>query len=96
VEFEPAFGRLLMDNWRLPGDVQEAASQWREYRTSTHGDLAGTVHAAHLLATHTMHPQLLTEELVLESPVFEKLGMFPDDRKTMLAKRDHVRALAGI
>jgi HD-like signal output (HDOD) protein len=96
VEFEPAFGRLLMDNWRLPGDVQDAASQWRDYRSSAHSDLAGTVHAAHLLATHTMHPQLLTEELVLESPVFEKLGMFPDERKSMLAKRDHVRALAGI
>jgi HD-like signal output (HDOD) protein len=96
VEFEPAFGRLLMDNWRLPGDVQDAASQWRDYRTATHNDLACTVHAAHLLATHTMHPQLLTEELVLESPVFEKLGVFPDDRKAMLAKRDHVRSLAGM
>jgi HD-like signal output (HDOD) protein len=96
VEFEPAFGRLLMDNWRLPGDVQDAASQWRDYRSATHGDLACTVHAAHLLATHTMHPQLLTEELVLESPVFEKLGVFPDDRKAMLAKRDHVRSLAGM
>jgi hypothetical protein len=39
---------------------------------------------------------LLSEELVLESPVFEKLGVFPDDRKAMLAKRDHVRALAGM
>jgi HD-like signal output (HDOD) protein len=96
VEFEPAFGRLLMDNWRLPGDVQEAASQWRDYGAATHSDLACTVHAAHLLATHTMHPQLLSEELVLESPVFEKLGVFPDDRKAMLAKRDHVRALAGM
>jgi HD-like signal output (HDOD) protein len=96
VEFEPAFGRLLMDNWRLPGDVQDAASQWRDYRSATHGDLACTVHAAHLLATHTMHPQLLSEELVLESPVFEKLGVFPDDRKAMLAKREHVRSLAGM
>jgi HD-like signal output (HDOD) protein len=96
VEFEPAFGRLLMDHWRLPGDVQDAASQWRDYRTAAHGDLACTVHAAHLLATHTMHPQLLTEALVLESPVFEKLGVFPDDRKAMLAKRDHVRSLAGM
>jgi HD-like signal output (HDOD) protein len=95
VEFEPAFGRMLMDNWRLPGDVQDAACQWRDYRGATHSDLACTVHAAHVLATHTMHPQLLTEELVLESPVFEKLGMFPDERKTMLAKRDHVRSLAG-
>jgi HD-like signal output (HDOD) protein len=96
VEFEPAFGRLLMDNWRLPGDVQDAASQWRDYRNATHNDLTCTVHAAHLLATHTMHPQLLTEELVLESPVFEQLGVFPDDRKAMLAKRDHVRSLAGM
>ena len=96
VEFEPAFGRMLMDNWRLPGDVQDAACRWRDYRSATHSDLAGTVHAAHVLATHTMHPQLLTEELVMESPVFEKLGMFPDDRKAMLGKRDHVRSLAGL
>ena len=96
VEFEPAFGRLLMGNWSLPQEVQDAASDWRNYRESKHSDLAGTVHAAHLLATHTMHPQLLDEAVVIESPVFEQLGVFPDDRRTMLARRDHVRALAGI
>jgi HD-like signal output (HDOD) protein len=95
VEFEPAFGRLLMNNWLLPQDVQDAASNWRNYRESRQGDLAATVHAAHLLATHTMHPQLLAEELVVEDPVFEQLGVFPDDRRRMLAKRDHVLALAG-
>jgi HD-like signal output (HDOD) protein len=96
VEFESACGRLLMDSWLLPKDVQDAASDWRNYRESGHSDLAGTVHAAHLLATHTLNPQLLTEELVLDSPVFEQLGVFPDDRRRMLAKRDHVRALAGM
>jgi HD-like signal output (HDOD) protein len=96
VEFEPAFGRLLMDGWLLPKDVQDGASDWRNYRESNHSDLAGTVYAAHLLATHTLHPQLLNEEVVIESPVFEQLGVFTDDRKRMLAKRDHVRALAGI
>ena len=96
VEFEPRFGRLLMDSWRLPEDVQDAASEWRNYAGSSHSDLAGTVFAAHLLATHTMHPQLLSEELVLESPVFEQLSVFPDDRRRMLAKRDQVRSLAGI
>jgi HD-like signal output (HDOD) protein len=96
VEFEPAFGRLLMNNWSLPGDVQDGASDWRDYRNSIHSDLAGTVNAAHILATHTMYPQLLSEETVLGDPVFEKLGVFPDDRRAMLAKRDHVRSLAGI
>jgi HD-like signal output (HDOD) protein len=96
VEFEPAFGRLLMSTWRLPGDVQDGASDWRNYRESPHSDLAGTVHAAHLLATHTLHPQLLSEEVVVESPVFEQLGVFSDDRRTMLAKRDAVRSLAGV
>jgi HD-like signal output (HDOD) protein len=96
VEFEPAFGRVLMNGWLLPKDVQDAASDWRNYRDSSHSDLAGTVHAAHLLATHTLHPQLLGEELVIESPVFEQLGIFPDDRRRMLAKRDQVRTLAGI
>jgi HD-like signal output (HDOD) protein len=96
VEFEPAFGRLLMNGWLLPKDVQDAASDWRNYPESIHGDLAGTVHAAHLLAIHTMHPQLLGEELVIDSPVFEQLGVFPDDRRRMLAKLDHVRGLAGV
>jgi HD-like signal output (HDOD) protein len=95
VEFEPAFGRLLMNSWLLPEDVQDAASEWRNYRESSHSDLAGTVHAAHLLATHTMHPQLLDAELVIENPVFEQLGVFPDDRRRMLGKLEHVRALAG-
>jgi len=96
VEFEPTFGRLLMGSWLLPKDVQDAASDWRNYRQSNHGDLAGTVHAAHLLAAHTMHPQLLDEGVVIDDPVFEQLGVFPDDRRRMLAKRDHVRALAGL
>lgn len=96
VEFEPRFGRLLMCSWRLPDDVQDAASDWRDYGKSGHSDLAGTVNAAHLLATHTMYPQLLDENLVLESAVFEQLGVFPDDRRAMLAKREHVRALAGL
>jgi HD-like signal output (HDOD) protein len=95
VEFEPAFGRLLMNSWLLPNDVQDAASEWRNYRESSHSDLAGTVHAAHLFATHTMHPQLLDEALVIENPVFEQLGVFPDDRRRMLGKLEHVRALAG-
>jgi HD-like signal output (HDOD) protein len=95
-EFEPRFGRLLMSNWCLPDDVQDAASDWRDYRNSPHSDLAGTVHAAHLLATHTLHAQLLDDALVIESPVFERLGVFPDDRRLLLAKRDHIRGLAGM
>jgi HD-like signal output (HDOD) protein len=100
VEFEPAFGRLLMNVWQLPKDVQDAATEWRNYGRNlsepSHRDLAATVNAAHLLATHTLHPQLLDEEVVLESAVFEQLGVFPDDRRRMLARRDHVRSLAGM
>ena len=96
VEFEPAFGRLLMNNWLLPQDVQDAASDWRNYRESRQSDLAGTVHAAHLLATHTLHEQSMTEDMLVESAVFEQLGVFPDDRRRMLARRDQVRALAGV
>src|SRR5882757_6677621 len=66
IEFEPRFGRLLMSTWRLPDDVQDAASDWRDYRKSGHSDLAGTVHAAHLFATHTLHPQLLDEQVLLD------------------------------
>lgn len=95
LEYEPAFGKMLMSAWRLSGDVQEAASDWREYRSSNQTDLAGTVHAAHLLAQHTLYPQLLGEDVVLESSVFEELGLFPEDRRQVLLKREQVRAVAG-
>jgi HD-like signal output (HDOD) protein len=95
VDFEPAFGRLLMKSWRLSGEVQAGATDWRSYKSSPHSDLAGTVNAAHLLATHTMYPQLMTEQAVLDDSVFEQLGIFAEDRVAMLAKRDAVRGLAG-
>jgi HD-like signal output (HDOD) protein len=95
VDFEPEFGRLLMKSWRLSGEVQAGATDWRSYKESAHSDLAGTVNAAHMLATHTMYPQLVTEEAVLDNPVFEQLGIFAEDRVEVLAKRDSVRALAG-
>lgn len=94
IEFEPSFGRLLMSNWNLPADVQAGASDWRNYRDSP-AELASTVNAAHLLATHTRHPDLLGEDLVLEDAVFEKLGVFPEERRVLLGKRDQVRNLAG-
>ena len=96
VEFEPTFGHLLMDSWLLPKDVQAGATDWRNYRESSHSDLAGTVHAAHLFARHTMYPQLMSEDQLIEDPVFEELGVFPENRRTMLAKQDHVRSLAGM
>ncbi len=95
IEFEPSFGRLLMSDWNLPADVQDGACDWRNYRASPSGDLAGTVNAAHLLATHSLYPELLTEDVVLEDPVFESLGLFAEERRALLGKRDHVLALAG-
>lgn len=96
VEFEARFGRLLMTSWGLSSDVQDGASDWREFRASAHSDLASTVHAAHLLASHTLQPELISDAIVIEAPVFEQLGVFPDDRRAMLAKRDHIRSLAGM
>ena len=96
VEFESPCGRLLMSNWCIPGAIQDAASEWRSYRTSREVDLAGTVNAAHLLAQHTLYPQLLVEETVLGDAVFEQLGVFPDERIVVLERRDQVRQIAGM
>jgi len=96
IEFEAPCGRLLMSNWCVPAEIQEAASEWRSYRTSREIDLASTVNAAHLLAQHTLHPQLLGEDIVLTNAVFEQLGVFPDERAIVLERRDHVRQVAGM
>ena len=95
AEFDPAFGRVLMLGWRIAPDIQAGATDWRDYRHSTQADLAATVHAAHVLAAHTLHPQLLVEEMVLESPAFEHLGVFLEQRKALLGMRDAIRATAG-
>jgi len=94
VEFEPPFARMLMEGWRIAPEIQAAATEWREYQNSPQADLAATVHAAHVLAGHTMHPQLLVEEIALESPAWEQLGVFLDQRKALLALREQIRATA--
>jgi HD-like signal output (HDOD) protein len=96
VEFESPCGRLLMSNWCIPSEIQEAASAWRSYRSSREVDLAGTVNAAHLLAQHTLYPQLLGEEIVLADAVFEQLGVFPEERTTVLGQRERVRQVSGM
>ncbi len=96
AEFEPACGHALLTQWRVSSEVRAAASEWQSYRTSQEAELAGTVHAAHLLAEHTLYPLLLAEQAVLASDVFGELGVFAEDRVAMLAQRDQVRELAGL
>lgn len=95
AQFESPLARSLMQEWRIPGEICDAATGWREYQASPQADLAATVHAAHLLAEHALHPQMIGEEIVLENAVFEHLGIFLDDRKLLLAKLDQVRLVAG-
>jgi HD-like signal output (HDOD) protein len=95
-DYEQACGRLLMSHWCLPADVQEAASDWRAYKKSRHTELAGTVRAANLLAQHTLHPQLMPAESVLEDEVFAELGVNDGFRVALLAQRDRVWQAAGI
>jgi HD-like signal output (HDOD) protein len=95
-EYEHSCGRLLMSHWCLPADIQEAASDWRAYKTSRHTELAGTVRAANLLAQHTLHPQLMPAESVLDDEVFGRLGVNDDYRVALLAQRDRVWQVAGI
>jgi hypothetical protein len=84
-----------MQGWRIAADIQAGATDWRDYKNSPQADLAATVHAAHVLSAHTLHPQLLVEEIVLECPAFEHLGVFLEQRKTLVGMREAIRATAG-
>jgi HD-like signal output (HDOD) protein len=92
---EPSFCRLLMSNWRLTADVQDAASGWADYPAGVSGELVGIVAAAHLLAIHTLSPDLVTGEAVLASAILDALGMAPGERVSLLDKRAQVLASAG-
>jgi HD-like signal output (HDOD) protein len=87
---EPSFCRLLMSNWRLTSDVQDAASGWTEYPEGVKSDLAGVVAAAHLLAVHTLQPEQVPAESVLSSAILDALAMGAEDRALLLAQRDTV------
>jgi HD-like signal output (HDOD) protein len=95
-DHELACGRLLMSHWCLPTDIQEAASEWRAYKTCRQTELAGTVRAAHLLAQYTLHPQLMPAESVLDDEVFAQLGVNDGYRSALIAQRDRVWQVAGI
>jgi HD-like signal output (HDOD) protein len=95
-ENELTCGRLLMSHWCLPVEIQEAASEWRAYKSCRQTELAGTVRAAHLLAQYTLHPQLVPADSVLGDEVFERLGVNDSYRVALLAQRDRVWQAAGI
>jgi HD-like signal output (HDOD) protein len=96
ADYSQPCGRLLMSHWCLPAEVQEAASEWYSYKTCRQTELAGTVRAAHLLAQHTLHPQLMPAASVLDDEVFVRLGLNNTYRVALLAQRDRVWQVAGI
>jgi HD-like signal output (HDOD) protein len=87
---EPSFCRLLMSNWRLTADVQDAASGWSEFPAQATGELTGVVAAAHLLAVHTLQPGEVSAEAALSSGIFDALGMAAEDRAALLALGEQV------
>ena len=96
VEFEPAFGRLLMSNWRLPDDVQDGGERLaqlprivaqRSGRHRERGPSAGNAH----------HVSAAVERRTRgRKPGVRAIGRIPRRSARMLAKRDHVRGLAGL
>ena len=98
-------GRRIRAGVRPTVDEQLAAAQGRAGRRERLAQLPRVAakrpgrHRARGASAGHAHPaseQSMTEEMVVESAVFEQLGVFPDDRRRMLAKRDHVRGLAGV
>ncbi len=96
AEFEPIFGPLLMRSWRVPADVQRAVMDWRNYAASEQLELAATAFASHVCALHTLHGDVVTEEMVLECPALESLGLFPHQRAALLEKRQAISEQAGL
>ena len=87
---EPSFCRLLMGNWRLTGEVRDAASGWSEYAEGTPTELAGVTAAARRLALHTLAPEPDGDEAVVASPVFATLGLDPVVVRRLLERREQV------
>jgi HD-like signal output (HDOD) protein len=88
---EPSFCRLLMGDWRLTGEVRDAASGWADYPDGNPAELAGVTAAARRLALHTLEPDPGGDDAVVASPVFAALGMDPVVVRRLLERRDQVQ-----
>lgn len=87
---EPSFCRLLMGNWRLTGEVRDAASGWSDPADGSPTELAAVTAAARCLALHTLAPDPAGDEAVVASPAFAALGLDPVVVRRLLERREQV------
>lgn len=94
--FHVDFGRIIVDNWKMPHIVQESVMFYQQYQDAKqYRDQAAVIHAASLLAWDTLvcKAQGVCEiEQVLAADVFADLNLYADEIEVLKAQNEKVIA----
>lgn len=81
-------GRCVLDQWQMPMIICEALQYFYHYKDAPHAkEQTAIVNAAAHLALHTLQPQNLEREELLELTVFSELNLYPDEVQALLERQ---------
>jgi hypothetical protein len=84
---------VVSEEWGLPEIVGEAITYYRHFNDApTSADIAATVLFGSQMATHTLEPEVLTEEMLGNSDALELVNLYPDEVSALLEKTDIVNS----
>ncbi len=84
-------GALVVEQWNLPSQVQEAVLYYQDYTQSPNpSPVAMVTCLADCLASHLLGLSTLDEGTFESLPVVEALNLYPDDMEVLLAQGETI------
>lgn len=92
-EFHVSVGNLLTENWKLPDQVKEAITYYKDH-TYKHAPsptkVALITCLADHLASYLLEPTLMDEETLLALPVIQDLNLYSEDVSSLLEQGETI------
>lgn len=95
-EFHIVAGILVTSKWNLPKTVQIANKYYQEYENAPEFKLETAVtYLSDQLAQSLIFPGKINDKNLIFDPVFETLNIYPNDRGTLLEKKEDVQLVVN-
>lgn len=95
-EFHIIAGILVTSKWNLPQTVQIANKYYQEYENAPEFKLETAVtYLSDQLAQSLIFPGKINDKNLIFDPVFETLNIYPNDRGTLLEKKEDVQLVVN-
>lgn len=95
-EFQTDVGIFVTSKWNLPRTVQVANAYYQNYDQAPEFKLETAItYLADQLAASLVTPDSIDEKKMLFDSVFETLNIYPNDRSTLLSKKEDVQEIVN-